>query len=93
MKNARKFSWEEYFGSQDKYYKTKNGTALYDETSSNNYYIFNCYFENCKAKGAIYIESDKEIVTFAEETVFNHCSSTSSGGSLHYGCTKEGQFV
>ncbi|EAX99263.1 hypothetical protein TVAG_112790 [Trichomonas vaginalis G3] len=86
-------NWVKYFGNAPKIEKIQNRASIYDKTCSNNYYIFNCYFENCKAKGAIYIESDKEIVTFAEETVFNHCSSTSYGGSLHYGCTKEGQFV
>ena len=68
---------------------------MFNEASFHNYYIHHCLFENCKEKGAIYIESYEEIFTLIEESVFNHCSSTSSngGGSVYYKCQEEGHFV
>ncbi|EAY01654.1 hypothetical protein TVAG_383930 [Trichomonas vaginalis G3] len=91
MKNGKRFSWSEYFGDAAKVYRTHNGAALYDTSSSNNYYIFVCSFEECTEKGAIYIERTNEIYTLLEDSVFNRCKSN-AGGSLFYLCSK-GNFV
>ena len=93
MKNARKFSWDEYFDNQLQYNTAENGTALFDNTSINNYYIFNCYFEECNENGAIFIKSANQICTLIEDSAFNNCSSTTYGGSVYYECEREGQFV
>ncbi|EAX99284.1 hypothetical protein TVAG_113000 [Trichomonas vaginalis G3] len=73
----------------------QNGTSLFDNTSLSNYYIFNCYFEECKETGAIYIKRDNEIYALIEESVFNHSSSTSEdgGGSICFDIRGDGNFV
>ncbi|EAX90741.1 hypothetical protein TVAG_092140 [Trichomonas vaginalis G3] len=93
MKNAKRFSWSEYFGNIDKTDRTQNGTALYDKLSSNNYYIFVCIFENCTENGAIYILRLNEIYTLIEDSVFTRCQSDTDGGSVNYRCRGYGHFV
>ncbi|EAY12156.1 hypothetical protein TVAG_003620 [Trichomonas vaginalis G3] len=86
MKNAKRFSWSEYFGNADKVNQTHNGTALYDTTSPKNYYVFICIFENCTENGAIHIERSNDLYVLLEESVFNRCKSTSGsgGGSVYF---------
>ena len=93
MKNSRKNSWSEYYGDTLQVKQTHNGESLYNTTSDNNFYVFNCYFKGCKESGAIYIERTNKIFTLLEESVFNNCSSTSSGGSVFYNCEQLGQIV
>lgn len=95
MKNARKFSWDEYFDNQLKYDKIQNSSSLFDETSSNNYYVFVCFFKECKETGAIYVQRENEVFTLLEQAWFYNCSSTTEdgGGSVYFSCYQEGQFV
>ena len=95
MQTARKLSWNEYFGHLDKYDKIHNGTALFDNGSLNNYYVFICFFEECKETGAIYIERTNTVYALIEDTVFYNCCTTSTygGGSVMYFCREDGQFV
>ncbi|EAX91771.1 hypothetical protein TVAG_317600 [Trichomonas vaginalis G3] len=85
MKNAKKYSWSEYFGDLDKVDQTHNGTALYDNESCNNYYVFECTFEDCTENGAIYIKEFDITYTLLEDSIFNRCKSTSEdgGGSVY----------
>ena len=90
----RKFSWNQYFLAETiDFEKTNDGTALFDTSSSSNYYIHHCLFENCKENGAIYIQRNDHICTLIEECVFYNCSSTLDGGSVYYVCQGDGQFV
>ncbi|EAY01072.1 hypothetical protein TVAG_481420 [Trichomonas vaginalis G3] len=93
LKNARKFSWSEYFGSKNKVTQTQNGAAFSDTSSSSSYYVYLCNFESCTEKGAIYIERSNEICTLLEDSTFNHCKSTLEGGSVYYNCQSAGQIV
>ncbi|EAX95785.1 hypothetical protein TVAG_353970 [Trichomonas vaginalis G3] len=93
MKNAKRFDWSDYFGDKVKLDHTQNGAPLYDNTSSNNYYVSNCEFEECTENGAIYIKSNNEIYTLIEDSAFRKCSSTYQGGSVYYGCHELGHFV
>lgn len=93
MENAKKFSWDEYFGTTEKVTQTLDGKVLYNSTGTSNFYINLCNFEDCKEKGAIRIERDNEICALLEESTFKNCSSDSQGGSLFFNCVMNGQFV
>lgn len=95
LKNAKKSSWDQYFGSKDKCDYIQNGTVLFDNSGINNYYVLLCFYKECKETGAICIQRTNKVCTLLEETVFTNCSSTTEygGGSVYYNCQADGEFV
>ena len=93
MKNARKFSWSEYFGNKGKVTQTKNGNPFSDTSGSRNYYVFACFFKECKNNGAIYIHRYNEACALLEENTFSRCQSNERGGSVYFLDQELGEFV
>ena len=93
MRNARNYCWYNYFGTKSKVIQTRDGTSFSNTIGSSNYYVFVCTFEECKEKGAIYIQRSNEICVLLEDNTFTRCKSTTDGGSVCYNCRESGQFV
>ena len=93
MNHARKFGWNDYFGTKGKVTRTKDGNPFSDSSTTNNYYVYDCNFEECKPKGAIYISRTNQICTLLEVNVFSRCQSSEKGGSVSYYCPQAGEIV